>query len=161
MKKLFTFSVLVILGLGFSGLHAQEIVAISGGEATGNVGTVSFSIGQIFYTTHTGNDGSVAHGVQQPYEISVLTEVEETEDISLSIVAYPNPTCGLLTLRNDGYQGENISYRIYDISGRFLEAGMLSGDKTNIHMGSKPPALYILKVYDNQKEIKVFRVVKR
>ena len=35
-------------------------------------------VGQVVYITSTGINGSVAQGVQQPYEISVITGVNET-----------------------------------------------------------------------------------
>lgn len=33
--------------------------------------------------------------VQQPYEISVITAIEEAKDIDLVCTAHPNPTAGL------------------------------------------------------------------
>jgi hypothetical protein len=43
----------------------------AGGEATGSGGSVSYSVGQVVYTTNTGINGSVAQGVQQPYEFQM------------------------------------------------------------------------------------------
>ncbi len=48
-------------------ISAQEVISASGGNATGSGGSVSYSVGQLFFMTHTGADGSVAEGVQQPY----------------------------------------------------------------------------------------------
>jgi hypothetical protein len=160
MRKFLTLNGIILLGLGFTGLKAQEAVTTSGGEATGSGGTVSYTVGQALYTTHTANEGSVVHGVQQPYEISVVTSIEEAEGISLTMVAYPNPTNDVLKLRVDGYQGEHLTYRIYDTTGKLLEAGRVTGDITHLTLGSKPPAMYLLRVFDNQKEVKVYRIIK-
>jgi hypothetical protein len=160
MKKFLTINGIILLGLGLSGLYAQETVTTSGGEASGSGGTASYTVGQILYTTYSGSEGSVAHGVQQPYEISVVTGIEEAKDISLTMVAYPNPTSDLLKLRVDGYQSEHLTYRIYNTTGKLLEAGRVTGDITHINLGSKPPAMYLLRVFDNQKEVKVFRIIK-
>lgn len=78
---------------------AQETVPASGGNITGSGGSVSYSVGQIVYTTHTGTSGSVTQGVQHPFEISVVSGIEETEDINLTCSAYPNPTTDFLQLK--------------------------------------------------------------
>jgi hypothetical protein len=69
-KKTITSVAFLLLGLG--GLHAQESPTSTGGDATGAGGSSSYSVGQVVYTTATGINGSVAQGVQQAYEISVI-----------------------------------------------------------------------------------------
>ena len=65
----------LLLGI-IGGLHAQESPTAAGGEATGTGGTSSYSVGQVVYTTATGTNGSLAQGVQQPYEISVTNSIK-------------------------------------------------------------------------------------
>ncbi|MDD2548569.1 MAG: T9SS type A sorting domain-containing protein [Bacteroidales bacterium] len=139
---------------------AQESVNTTGGEANGSGGMVSYSVGQVVYTTNTGTDGSVAHGVQQPYEISAVTGIEEAKGINLTVSAYPNPTRDLLTLKVENYKSETLFYRIFDLSGKLLEVSRLTNYETQIAMSKYPPALYLLKVYDSQKVIKVFKIIK-
>lgn len=160
MKKILLLKSIILLLLSHSGLKAQEVLTTSGGEAVGSGGTVSYTIGQTLYTTHTSSDGTIAYGVQQPYEISVVSGIEEAKNITLSMVAYPNPTHDQLILSYEGYQGENLTYYIYDLSGKLLETGKLTSNKTTIQMGSNPPALYLLRIYNKQVEAKVFRIIK-
>ncbi|MDB9721158.1 hypothetical protein OAA67_04695 [Winogradskyella sp.] len=47
-------------------MQAQEIILASGGNATGSGGSVSYSIGQVFYNTNTSTEGSIEEGVQIP-----------------------------------------------------------------------------------------------
>jgi hypothetical protein len=47
---------LLLLGLGSIELHAQEGVNATGGNASGE-GSVSYSIGQVVYTTGIGDRG--------------------------------------------------------------------------------------------------------
>ena len=68
------------------GLHAQETVPATGGDATRAGGSSSYTLGQVVYTTNTGTNGSVAQGVQQPYEISISVGIEVTT-INLELVA--------------------------------------------------------------------------
>ncbi len=120
-KKL-KLSAIILLGLGLTGLQAQESVNATGGDASGSGGSVSYSVGQVVYTTNTGTNGSVTQGVQQPYEISVVTAIEEAKGINLTVTAYPNPATDYLTLRIDEFEISNLSFQLYDMSGKLLQS---------------------------------------
>jgi hypothetical protein len=68
-------------------MYAQDTTPASGGNATGTGGSVSYTIGQIVYTTNSGTNGSLSQGVQQPYEISLVTGIEEPSDISIQNIS--------------------------------------------------------------------------
>jgi len=153
-------SALLLLGLGLTGLQAQENVNATGGDATGSGGSVSYSVGQVVYTTNTGTSGSVAQGVQQPYEISVVTGIEEAKGINLSVTAYPNPTTDYLTLRIDEFEISNLSYQLYDMNGKLLQSEKITGNQTSIVMSNLVPANYFVKVIQVNKEVKTFKIIK-
>jgi hypothetical protein len=159
-KKL-KISILLFLGFGLTGLQAQESVHATGGEASGSGGSVSYSIGQVVYRTHTGTNGSVAEGVQQPYEISVVTALEEAQGINRFVTAYPNPTNGFLTLEIQKSEGSNLSYRLHDMNGRLLQNRMITDSRTRIGMGHLVPATYFVTVLRNDQEIKTFKIIKK
>ena len=58
---------LIILCLSKLTLNAQTSVNGAGGEATGSNGQMSFSVGEIVYTTMNNASYSIAQGIQQPY----------------------------------------------------------------------------------------------
>ena len=153
-------SALLFLGLGLTGLQAQESVNATGGDASGGGGSVSYSVGQVVYTTHTGTSGSVAEGVQQPYEISVVTGLEEAQSINLSVTAYPNPTTDYLTLRIDEFEISNLSFQLYDMNGKLLQNEKITGNQTSIVMSNLLPATYFVKVIQGNKEVKTFKIIK-
>lgn len=162
-KKRLKLSALFLLGLGLTGIQAQEIhetIPATGGNASGSGGTVSYSVGQIVYTNNTGTNGSVSQGVQQPYEISIVTELEETQGINLSITAFPNPTTDYLTLSIGNFDTKNLSFHLYDINGKMIQECKINVSETKISMTDLPPATYFLKVTENQKEVKTFKIVK-
>jgi len=128
-KKL-KLTAILFIGLGLTGLQAQEAIPASGGNASGSSGTTSYTVGQVVYTTNTGTNGSVAQGVQQPYEISVVSGIEQAEYIQLECSAYPNPTTDFLTLKVENFDNENLSYQLFDISGKLLENKELTGNET-------------------------------
>jgi len=158
-KKL-KLSAVLLLGLGLTGLQAQEGVNATGGNASGSGGLVSYSVGQVVYTTNTGTNGTVAQGVQQPYEISVVTAIEQAKGITLSVTAYPNPTTDYLTLRIDEFDISNLSYQLYDMNGKLLQSEKITGNKTSIVMSNLVSANYFVKVVQGNKEIKTFKIIK-
>ena len=155
-KKTIMSIAFLLLGLG--GLNAQESPTAAGGEATGTSGTTSYSIGQVVYTTNTGSNGNVAQGVQQPYEISTTVGINETT-INLEMSVYPNPTTNYLTLKTE--DNTNLSYQLYDIQGKVIEAKKVNSNATNISLEGKPTATYFLSVMKENKPVKTFKIVKQ
>ncbi|HOZ29528.1 MAG TPA: T9SS type A sorting domain-containing protein, partial [Bacteroidales bacterium] len=147
-------------GLGLIGLQAQESVNATGGNDSGSGGSVSYSVGQVVYTTNTGTNGSVTEGVQQPYEISVVTGIEDTKDINLSVTAYPNPTTAYLTLSINEFDISNLSYQLYDMNGKLLQSEKITGNQTSIVMSNLVPATYFVKVIESNREVKTFKIIK-
>ena len=144
-----------------TGVKAQQGFTAAGGGASGSGGNAAYSVGQIVYTTNTGAGGSVAQGVQQPYEISIV-EVEDHQ-ISLNMQAYPNPTTDYLTLNvgaSTSLSNESMSYEIYNISGKLIESRKIISSSETIGMANLPSATYFLKVTNNNKEVKTFKIMK-
>ena len=161
MKNKFKFYIVVPLLFWQVNLHAQNTIPAAGGEATGSGGLASYTIGQVVYTTKTGTNGnSIAEGVQQPYEIQVVTSISEAKDINLSVSAYPNPATNYLTIKVENYETANLQYQIFDINGKLLQTVKATGHETKIETNNLVPSNYFVKVLDNQKEIKVFKIIK-
>ena len=154
-------SALLFLGLGLTGLQAQTSVNATGGNASGSGGSASYSVGQLAYTTNTGTNGSVSEGVQQPFEISVVTGIEEAKDIFLNVSAYPNPTTDYLELKVENLQLSELSYKLYDISGKVYQNKEIGNSITKIEMQNLPQGIYFIKVIDTKnKEFKTFKIIK-
>lgn len=155
---------ILFLSLWFTVLYAQEAIPAAGGNATGSGGSMSYSVGQDVYTTNTGSNGSVAQGIQQPYEIFVVTGLEEAIGIKLNLSAYPNPATDFLILKVDVSTQLNfhsMSYQLFDLSGKLLENKELMSSETSIDMKNLLPSTYLLKVIDKNKEVKTFKIIKK
>jgi len=152
--------VITILFFSMHNLQAQDAITGSGGNASGLGGSISYSVGQIVYTTISNSNGSVSQGIQQPYEISSVTGIKEALGISLEINAYPNPTADILTLKVEDYGIQHLSYKLFSVSGILLENKNVESNETSIMMKSLSPSSYFLIVYDNQKEVKTFQIIK-
>lgn len=154
-------SAVLLLVSGLTELQAQEAVIASGGNATGTGGSVSYSVGQVVYTTTTGTNGSSGQGVQQPFEISTVTGIEEAKGINLICSAYPNPATDFIKLIIEDYEVQHIRYQIYNIKGSLLLSNKVEANETNISIQSLLPAIYFLKVTDRDKLIKTFKIIKK
>lgn len=85
---------------------AQSNIVASGGEGIGFGGSNVYSIGQIDYITQSGDGNTISQGIQQVYEVSVVTDAE-VEHNDLSILIYPNPTNDfiVLSLNSNFFEG--------------------------------------------------------
>lgn len=151
--------ILCVFGCGIS-LHAQNAIPATGGNANGAGGTSSYTIGQVVYTTETETNGTIAQGIQQPFEILIVTGIIEASEIDLECSVYPNPTTNLLILKIGNYDKENLSYQLFDINGKHLEINKVMSGETQIEMEKLASGTFVLKVFDNNKEVKTFKIIK-
>ncbi|MFH0893699.1 MAG: T9SS type A sorting domain-containing protein [Bacteroidota bacterium] len=156
IKTIFIFLTLIVAN---TQLHAQQSTLPSGGEATGTGGTVSYSIGQAAYITNTGVNGSVAEGVQQPYEISVITGIEQT-NIHLSAFVYPNPVIDKLVLNMKDNSFSGLIYQLLDANGKLILMKEITETETTIPTHQLTAGAYFLKIMRSEKEIKSFKIIK-
>ena len=147
--------------LSLSTIQAQDAIPVTGGNVSGSGGTVSYTVGQVVYTNNTGYNGSVAQGVQQPFEISVVTTIEEDKGISLNFMVYPNPAANVLILKIEGKIPPQWMASLSDMNGKLLENKKITENETIILIGNYASAIYFLKIADTNKEIKTFKIVKK
>lgn len=154
IKSIFLSTLVLIAGYG---LHAQNNPVTTGGNATGSGGAISYSVGQVVYTTNTGENGTVAQGLQQPYEISTTVGLNE-ETVSLVMSAYPNPTTNHLYLTVEDFS--NLNYQLIDLAGKVIESNNIISTSTLINMEEFPSAIYYINVTQNSQLIKTFKIIK-
>lgn len=160
IKKLITLSITGLLTFVSLINYAQTSINTSGGDGSGNGGSVSFSVGQISYHTEKASNGSVAEGVQQPFEISVLSVLEGMDHINLHILTYPNPTTDFLLISVTRADITDLAYQLFDIQGKMVLNESMSNDVTQVNMSNLGPSTYILKVEQNHKVVKIFKIIK-
>jgi hypothetical protein len=139
-------------------LYSQQTVATAGGNAAGN-GTVSYTIGQIITTTNTGNNGSVSQGIQQSIELFTLVN-PDLKTLTLKAIIYPNPTKDKIVLVLSDHNLTALTYQIFDMSGRLVKKGKVEKENTTLAMKDFSVGVYFLKVNQNRKQLKVFKIIK-
>jgi len=153
--------IVLLFWLGLTGLQAQETVSSAGGNASGTGGSVSYSVGQVAYNYTARSGGfSQSEGVQQAYEITNITGIKTLLDITSQYAAFPNPTTDFIRLKVRDVSLENMFYQLSDMSGKLLEYKKVKDNETTIVMSQLQPATYFLKVIQNTKEVKLFKIIK-
>lgn len=160
MKKQSLMTVpLLIIGLSTTlGANAQQNTVASGGVASGSGGTVTYSIGQVAYTSSSGTNGNVNQGVQQPFEIYSLGLNESS--IQFNLTAFPNPTTDFLNLNVSNFNGENLSFQLVDLNGKIIQNKQITEVETEISMSELPSANYFIYLFLNHQKVQSFKIIK-
>lgn len=138
--------------------NAQQGNVVSGGDAVGNAGSVTFSIGQVAYINSGNAAGTVTQGVQQPFEISVVG-VNDFPGIALSMSVYPNPTASRLNLSIDNFEGQELSFQLFDVQGKQISTQKITQALTQIDVSGFANATYYLKVSGSDSVLKTFQII--
>jgi hypothetical protein len=139
---------------------SQEAIPVSAGEATGSGGSVSYTVGQVFYTTNTAATGAVSQGVQHPFEFQTLSNPKLTT-VNLTAITYPNPTSDYVILKISDSALDTLSYTLFDVTGKAISNGTITNGDTQIAMQQLAIGIYILKVNRHNQELKTFKIIKK
>jgi len=157
-------SLVLLFSIVLAVLQAQEALPASGGSASGNGGSANYTIGQVVYTTATGSGGESIQGIQQPFEISVETGIKQ-KGINLKCVIYPNPVTDYLILDVDdaivkAHERVSLQYQLFDTKGQMIETDKITTAETKIATDKLTQSNYILRVINNNRAIKTFKIIK-
>jgi hypothetical protein len=160
MNKKVCFSFLFSLVFIVSSLHAQDAFVTAGGNAVGVGGSMCYTVGQIIFEPMIGSNGTIIPGVQQPFEISIVSAIGSYDKYTLASSVYPNPVKDelLLIIENELISG--FVYKIFDIRGILVDHRKIESNKTIIDMSSFVSSVYVLKVINDNKEVITYKIVK-
>ena len=150
-----------VLLIGAKYANAQSSITVGGDAKTTNVGAVSYSIGQVDYIWTKSTAGSLNEGVQQPFEIFILSGIEEKRiGLSYQVSVYPNPASTLLILNIENYKSSNLAYEMSDMLGKMISRKQVEGTETIIRMDELALGNYLISVVDNNQIVKTFKIIK-
>lgn len=139
------------------GVQAQRSAVGAGSDATGAGGSMSYSIGQVGYTTVQGTGGTSSQGVQQSYEYLVLA-VEPGIVTTSGLGVAPNPTSEGVQLTFTGTPGTAQRYLLMDAAGQVVRTANIT-TSMHIAMADLPCATYVLRVEGETPA--TFRIIKQ
>jgi hypothetical protein len=144
VKSLFVVALLTFT-FSLSTITAQTSVKASNGNAMGSGGSTSYCVGQVICTTNIGTSGSLEQSIHQPFEISVITGLEEAKGINLSVSAYPKPTTDYLTLEVKDFALSTLTFQLNDMQGNLLQNSKITGNQTSMLRSNYCLQLILLK----------------
>jgi hypothetical protein len=81
--------------------------------------------------------------------------------VKVTAVTYPNPTSDYVILKITDSALDNLSYKLFDITGKAISNGTITNGDTQIDMQLFAIGIYILKVNRHNQELKTFKVIKK
>lgn len=144
--------------MGYGTTNAQEVISTAGNSYSNTNGSISYTIGEPVIETFAGENNILTQGFQQGN--LVVTAIDELPGLDFEISAFPNPATEIVKLRIGKESVTGMQYMLYDMNGNLLMKNRLEGTVTEIPFGDFSPAEYILKVSNQDKELKSFRIVK-
>lgn len=139
---------------------AQQATAAAGAEVNGDGGSVSYTVGQNFCKTLADSSGSVHEGVQQPYEIFVITDIHSPFSGKVSLKVFPNPTNDILILSIPEITQEDLYYQIQNLKGEIVISERIYQLETKINLDTQPNGIYLLYVNLKQASQKSYKIIK-
>jgi hypothetical protein len=143
---------------GYGKIVAQEVVSSAGDSHSNANGSISYTIGEPVIETFTGENNILTQGFQQTN--LMVTAIDELPGLDFEISAFPNPATEIVKIRIGKESIVGMQYMLYDMSGNLLLRNGLEGTETEIPFNDFSPAEYILRISDNSKEVKSFKIVK-
>ena len=137
---------------------AQQSINTASSIATGNGGTVSYSIGQVFYHHLNGDNNTLNEGVQYGYEIT--NSIGENSNVYLTHLVYPNPTKSNFTLSISEFKSGIFSYILYNINGSIINRAEITNPLSAISLSKFDNSTFILTVFKNNELLKSFTIIK-
>lgn len=141
-------------------LKAQSAVMTTGANATGGNGTVSYSVGQVAYLVK-GTNREVSEGVQQVYEITTLATSEILNSTEEGILLYPNPFKDFVYLDFTTNKFKGSEYQLFDVAGKLIKKDKITESKSELNFSSLPSAMYIIRINQEGRNIKTFKIIKK
>jgi hypothetical protein len=168
-KSCFYFTRKASVALFFAGtffftqpLKAQQTALASGGNGSGTGGSFAYSVGQTMYTAQSNSAISLSKGVQQGYELFLITGIEEEDRFGLAATVFPNPISNYLTIEIKNYSPATaLEIFLFDAKGQQVHRQRVVDVQTQIAVEHLASALYLLKLVQGDKLVKAVKVIKK
>ena len=141
-------------------LFSQDAVVPSGGEGQGSGGTISYTVGQVFYHYYPGDEANITEGVQQAYEISVITD-SDLDVYNFHLTAFPNPVVDRLVLESEVSNPLPLGWRLCNLTGQVLRQGTLEASRIEINTHDLAAATYFIHISQDDQTVQTFKIIKK
>lgn len=166
--KKFKFSVVLLLGLGLTGLQAQTMyVKESSGTQTAytlsNIQKMSFSSGNLtVIKTDNSCEVFALSDLRYLNFLDVPTDLHENLSVqSTNLSVYPNPVGDILNIDLSGMSEAEGTLSILNFEGKTVLSRQVSHDGIlSLDISRLPTGIYLCR-YSNASEIKTVKIIKQ
>jgi hypothetical protein len=141
-------------------MFPQALPVSSGGTATGEGGSATFTAGLPAYVYLDGTSGNATPGLQHAYEISGVSALPDART-GVSVFVSPNPVKDLLIITFSDPSVLPLTATLYDASGALVSQWDISADHFAIDVSHLNEAAYFLKISGSGREINTFKILKK
>lgn len=138
-------------------IHAT--INVTGMDLSSGEGSVSYSLGQTFFSSYDSKENYIIEGVQQP--LTIPKNSVDKEEKHFKVTAYPNPVTNYFIIEASDYTNRSLYYTLMDFKGRLLKEDSIGKYGAMVNTAELPVAVYLLKITDNGIHIKTIRIIKK
>jgi len=140
-------------------MKAQSTMVAAGGNAIGPTAQVSYTIGQVVYTSQYNSDAIVDQGVQHSIEIYPVSIGKEESECSISV--FPKKSCESKTISLGETREFQGKWSIIDIHGKQVLAQEYDSSHTTLSLSDLPTGSYTLLIHDTRSKIQKHYTIKK
>lgn len=122
---------------------AQENFVSTGEEHFSPVGSITYTVGQVYFQQINDDYFTLNSGVQIPYSVYIF---KDPLKIKLEILVYPNPTIDKVTIYIKDYLLQDLCFKLLSLEGKVIESGKINQESTQVNMEILPTGTYVLNV---------------
>jgi hypothetical protein len=159
MKKIASLILISLFLFITKRLYGQEIICSAGSYDVSTTGQLSWTIGDLITDTYTSTSSILCQGFNQTFQKT--TDIEESISTGFSVEAFPNPATNFLKLKVFNKKQGNLSLSLFDLTGKKLFQKSLETEETEISLTGLIPSVYLIKIFDNDREIKSLKIIKQ
>ena len=155
--KLSNFAIIIICFLTTT-LHALEVISTAGSQGETTSGSLNWTLGEAVTETITNETNTLTQGFQQSK--LTVTAINDLEVPGIELSVYPNPTNNFLSIEVKTDKQIDLLLSLIDLNGKLLLQKKMTGNTQTVNMQNYSPATYILKVTEDNIEIRTYQIVK-
>ncbi|MFO8067789.1 MAG: T9SS type A sorting domain-containing protein [Bacteroidales bacterium] len=163
-KVLLSFIIAIISFPLFSQNNQQEVISTGGNHFESEDLSVTFTVGETFVETLYSNEYILTQGFHQTK--LTIVNIEDAPELYFNITAFPNPTNDFVNVKIEGHDASidnksKLHYSIFDMNGKLIVSNVINEKSFRINFSNLKPTTYFIKIFENNKEMKTFKIIKQ
>ncbi len=150
--------VLIIICFLTTTVRAQEVISTAGNQGETTSGSLNWTVGEPVIVTISNGTNTLTQGFQQSK--LTVTAIKDLKDSGIELSVYPNPTNNFLSIEVKTDKQINLLLSLIDLNGKLILQKKMTGNIQTVNMENYSPATYILKVTEDNIEIRTYQIVK-